>query len=249
MTFPRFFCPLPLVVGSAVVLPESAARHASRSLRLTPGDAIVLFNGEGGEFTASIASVVKDRVTADVLAWRDVKCEAPINVVLVQALQAGEKMDLTIQKAVELGVAGIVPVISRRSVLRLDGERAQRRIEHWRGVAASACEQCGRNHVPPVSGMEKLERWLGQPAEAGCMRLMLSPGASTTLDRLTPPEAGHRVELLIGAEGGLAPEEAVLAEQAGFRAVRLGPRVLRTETAGLAALAAMQCLWGDFSGG
>jgi 16S rRNA (uracil1498-N3)-methyltransferase len=158
-------------------------------------------------------------------------------------------MDLTIQKAVELGVSRIVPVASKRSVVRLDGERAQRRLEHWRGVVAAACEQCGRNRLPQVAALAGLDRWLDLPANAGALRLMLAPGAARTLNDLAPPLAGGEVELLIGAEGGLAPEEVALAAAAGYLGVRLGPRVLRTETAGLAALAAIQCLWGDFGKG
>jgi 16S rRNA (uracil1498-N3)-methyltransferase len=154
-------------------------------------------------------------------------------------------MDFTIQKAVELGVRDIVPVESRRSVLRLAGERAAKRVAHWQGVVASACEQCGRNQVPLVAPLEKLESWLARPA-SGILRLMLAPDAGQTLVDVAP--AGE-VQLLIGAEGGLDPQEMIAAQHAGFRAVRLGPRVLRTETAGLAALAALQALWGDFRGG
>lgn len=243
----RFHCPLPLVAGQIVSLPENAARHAARALRLRAGDALTLFSGEGGEHSATIVSVLRERVEVEVGEWRDAECESPLDITLVQALQSGDKMDTTVQKAVELGIARIVPVISRRSVVRLEGERAERRVEHWRGVAASACEQCGRNRVPPVSGIVPLERWLGDPAPVGVLRLMLAPGAAHTLNTLTPPLAGQKVELLIGAEGGLAPGEIELARQAGFVPVRLGPRILRTETAGLAALAVIQALWGDFS--
>lgn len=247
MTAPRFYCPVPLSVGASVDLPENAARHACRVLRLRVGDELTLFGGSGGEYVARIAEVARERVSVEVLQWRDVECEAPIQLTLVQALQAGEKMDMTMQKAVELGVSRIVPVASKRSVVRLDGERAQRRLEHWRGVVVSACEQCGRNRVPEVVALAGLDRWLSQPAQAGVLRLMLAPGAAQTLNDLTPPSAGGKIELLIGAEGGLAPEETELAAAAGYLAVRLGPRVLRTETAGLAALAAIQCLWGDFA--
>ena len=249
MTSPRFHCPVPLAAGTSIELPENAARHAARVLRLRVGDDVVLFEGNGGECTARIAAVERDRVTVDVLDRQAVEREAPIRVTLVQALQSGDKMDLTIQKAVELGAVGVVPVASRRSVLRLEGERAAKRVEHWRGVAVAACEQCGRNRVPPVAGIESLERWLSQPAPANVLRLMLAPGADATLAALPRPTADTRIELVIGAEGGLAPEELEKATQAGFVGVRLGPRILRTETAGLAALAALQCLWGDFGEG
>lgn len=246
MTSPRFYCPIALAEGLRADLPEGAARHAARVLRLRAGDDLTLFDATGGEYAARIVSVERERVAVEVLAWRDVECESPLSITLVQALQAGEKMDLTVQKAVELGVADLVPVISRRSVVRLEGERALRRVEHWRGVVASACEQCGRNRVPGVAVLEGLERWLAKPPAPGVRRLMLAPGAEHTLATLPPPSAAERIELLIGAEGGLAPEEMQAAVQAGFVAIRLGPRILRTETAGLAALAAMQFLWGDF---
>lgn len=160
MTSPRFHCPVPLAAGRSVDLPENAARHAARVLRLRVGDDIVLFEGNGGECKARIAAVERDRVTADVLDRQAVEREAPIRVTLVQALQSGDKMDLTIQKAVELGAAGIIPVASRRSVLKLDGARAAKRLAHWQGVAVAACEQCGRNRVPLVAEIESLERWL-----------------------------------------------------------------------------------------
>jgi 16S rRNA (uracil1498-N3)-methyltransferase len=249
MSLPRFYCPIPLSVNSRVDLPEAAARHACRVLRLREGDDLVLFDGCSGEYVVGIAVAGRDCVSVDVREWRDVECEAPIKVTLVQALQSGEKMDLTVQKAVELGVARIVPVTSRRSVVRLDGDRALRRVEHWRGVAVSACEQCGRNRVPEVSALEGLERWLGKVGEKDVLRLMFAPGSAQTLDSLAPPAPGGQVELLIGAEGGLAPEEVERAASAGFVSIRLGPRILRTETAGLAALAAIQCLWGDFRKG
>lgn len=246
MNVPRFYCPTPLAAGLRVALPEGAARHAARVLRLRAGNELILFDGAGGEYVACIAGVERERVTVDVLEWRAAECESPLAVTLVQALQGGEKMDMTVQKAVELGVARIVPVGSRRSVVRLDGERAARRVEHWRGVAVAACEQCGRNRIPAVNALENLERWLAQPAASGVLRLMLAPGGDHALTTLPPPAPGQGLELLIGAEGGLAPEEMEQAKRAGFVAIRLGPRILRTETAGLAALAAMQCLWGDF---
>lgn len=225
-------------------MPEPVARHAVRVLRLPPGAPMVLFDGRGGEYLAHIQRIERERVVAELASWQDVERESPLSVTLVQALQAGEKMDFTIQKAVELGVRDIVPVESRRSVLRLSGERAAKRVAHWQGVAASACEQCGRNQVPLVAPLEKLEHWLARPAN-GTLRLMLAPDADEALVELPPVTS---VQLLIGAEGGLDPQEMLAARQAGFRPVRMGPRVLRTETAGLAALAILQALWGDFRG-
>jgi 16S rRNA (uracil1498-N3)-methyltransferase len=220
-------------------------------LRLGTGDELTLFDGQGGEYACRIHSCRYDAAVAEVLSWRDVERESPLDLTLAQGLQSGEKMDLTIQKAVELGVGRIAPVLTRRSVVRLEGERAKKRAAHWRAVAVSACEQCGRNRVPEVAEPENLRDWLGRPPVppgAKPLRLMLDPGASVSLDAFPRPEAATAVELLVGAEGGLTPEEADLALLAGFSAVRLGPRVLRTETAGLAALAAIQCLWGDFAG-
>lgn len=245
MNLPRFYCRAALSPGAHVELPEPVARHAVRVLRLPPGAPMVLFDGRGGEYLAHIQRIERERVVAELASWQEVERESPLAVTLVQALQAGEKMDFTIQKAVELGVRDIVPVESRRSVLRLSGERAAKRVAHWQGVAASACEQCGRNQVPLVAPLERLDQWLARPAN-GALRLMLAPDADEALADLPPASA---VQLLIGAEGGLDPQEVLAARQAGFRPVRMGPRVLRTETAGLAALAILQALWGDFRGG
>jgi len=245
MNLPRFYCREALSPGAHVELPEPVARHAVRVLRLPPGAPMVLFDGRGGEYPAHIERIERDRVMAVLGAWVETERESALAITLVQALQAGDKMDFTIQKAVELGVRDIVPVESRRSVLRLAGERAGKRVAHWQGVVASACEQCGRNQVPLVAPLEKLENWLARPAD-GVLRLMLAPDAEQTLATIAPAKD---VQLLIGAEGGLDPQEVIAAQQAGFQAVRLGPRVLRTETAGLAALAALQALWGDFREG
>ena len=244
MNQPRFYCRAALSPGAHVELPEPVARHAVRVLRLGVGAPLTLFDGRGGEYPAQIERIERDRVFAELGAWVEIERESPLSVTLVQALQAGDKMDFTVQKAVELGVSHIVPVESRRSVLRLAGERAAKRVAHWQGVVASACEQCGRNQVPLVAPLEKLENWLSRPAD-GVLRLMLSPDAEGTLVDLPP---ARNVQLLIGAEGGLDPQEALAARQAGFVPVRMGPRVLRTETAGLTALAVLQALWGDFRG-
>jgi 16S rRNA (uracil1498-N3)-methyltransferase len=245
MNQPRFYCREVLSPGAHIDLPAPVARHAVRVLRLPPGTAVVLFDGRGGEYDARIERIERDRVVAALGAWRDVERESGLVVTLIQAVQAGEKMDYTVQKAVELGVSQIVPVDSRRSVTRLSGERAARRVAHWQGVAAAACEQCGRNQVPQLAPLEKLENWLARPAN-GTLRLILAPDAEQALVDLPPVT---NVQMLIGAEGGLDPQEIVAAQQVGFKAVRMGPRILRTETAGLAALAAMQALWGDFRGG
>jgi 16S rRNA (uracil1498-N3)-methyltransferase len=203
---------------------------------------MVLFDGRGGEYLAHIERIERDRVFAELADWRDVERESPLAITLVQALQAGDKMDFTIQKAVELGVRDIVPVESRRSVMRLAGDRAGKRVAHWQGVAASACEQCGRNQVPLVAPLERLENWLARPADR---RAAADAGAGCVTSRWPICRRRENIQLLIGAEGGLDPQEVIAASQVGFQAVRLGPRVLRTETAGLAALALIQGLWGD----
>ncbi|HCZ14643.1 MAG TPA: 16S rRNA (uracil(1498)-N(3))-methyltransferase [Candidatus Accumulibacter sp.] len=242
---PRFHCPMPLAAGTQTDLPERVAHHAVRVLRLRHGDGLTLFNGAGGEYAARIVGCERARVRVEVLERRDTERESPLSITLVQALQAGERMDLTVQKAVELGVERVVPVISRRSVVRLADQRAVRRLEHWRGIVAASCEQCGRNRLPEVVVPESLEHWLARGVEPGVHRLMLAPAGRHSLASLPAPSVGGRVELLVGAEGGLSPEEIVMARLAGFLSLRLGPRILRTETAGLAALAAIQFLWGD----
>jgi len=254
MTDPRFFCPpaqIALGADLSLELPEGPGRHAARVLRLEAGDGLVLFDGQGGEYPACIERVNKDRVQVRLGAHRAVERESTLDLTLIQALQGGDKMDFTLQKAVELGVRRFQPVASRRSVVRLDGERAAKRLDHWQGVAVAACEQCGRNRIPQVLPVQSLEQSLAreaaQDAVAGSprpLRLVLLPEAAQALTALPPP-AGP-VVFLVGAEGGLAPEESAAALAAGFTPVRLGPRVLRTETAGLAAVAAMQALWGDF---
>lgn len=246
MNSPRFFCDRPLGPGARLDLPEAVARHAVRVLRLPPGATITLFDGRGGEYPATLESISKDRVAVRVGPWDPVERESALALTLVQAIQAADKMDYTIQKAVELGISAIQPVASRRSVVKLSGERQQKRESHWQSVAISACEQCGRNQVPQVAPVRPLDAWLAESGQTlPGLRLMLAPGAAHSLEQLGP---ASQVTLLIGAEGGLEPGEMAAAAQAGFIPVRLGPRILRTETAGLAALAAIQTLWGDFKG-
>lgn len=242
-TSPRLYFPGVLAAGSTCVLPAAQAHHAARVLRLRPGEAVTLFNGEGGEYAAVITGVVRDRVTLDVGARAEVDRESAIGVTLAQAISSGERMDFTVQKAVELGVAAIQPLTSSRSVVRLAAERAERRVAHWQTVVTHACEQSGRNRVPSVAAVAALPEWLVRPAP-GALRVMLSPGAPRRLRDLPPPPGG--IVLLAGPEGGFSADERELAEGAGFLPVRLGPRVLRTETAALAALAALHALWGDF---
>lgn len=242
MAEPRFFCPQELKSGAEFFLEADAAHHAARVLRLVPGDAVVLFDGKGGEYPATVSQVRKGAVRVTTGARRGIERESPLAIILAQAVSAGEKMDFTLQKAVELGVSAIQPLESSRSVVHLDGARAQKRLAHWRKVVLAACEQCGRNRIPEVEPLKPFDQWL---AEAGAPRgrYLLSPGARIGLGALESP--GSPLVLLAGPEGGFSPEEEAAAQAAGFIPVRLGPRILRTETAALAALAAMQALWGD----
>ena len=237
----RFFCPLPLAPNSLAELPSAAAHHALRVLRLSVGDAVTLFNGEGGEYPGRIAEAGRG-VRVQLGAWIDIERESPLELVLAQALPSGDKMDFVVQKAVELGVARIQPLIASRSVVKLAGERAARRVEHWCQVAISACEQCGRNRLPVIAPILDLRQWLGQLAQDNEMqRLLLSPQGGRRPREL----AGNRFLLLVGPEGGLDAEEMSAARLTGFADLSLGPRILRTETAGPAALAALGALHGD----
>lgn len=244
---PRFFYPGNLGSGSEVRLTQEAAHHAARVLRLAVGEPVVVFNGHGGEFEARITRIDRSEVAIKTGAHLTADREAPLELVLAQGLSSGERMDFTLQKAVELGVSAIQPLVTERSVVRLSAERAARRTEHWQKLLIAACEQCGRNVVPRVDPPERYPDWLAGLTTACApdeLRLLLSPQAETSFRSLD--RAPRRILLLAGPEGGLSPAEAGVAQTRGFVAVRLGPRVLRTETAGLAALAAIQARWGDF---
>ena len=238
---PRFYVDTALRPGTSVLLPEDSAHHAVHVLRVHDGDEVTLFNGRGGEYAARIASMQRLKVLVDVLAHRAIERESPLRMVLVQGVSAGERMDFTVRKSVELGVAEIQPVLAASSVARPKGERAAARHAHWQKIAIAACEQCGRNRVPEVAAIIDLDAFLGRAAGDG-LRLLLAADADRDLKQLEPP---GKVTLLAGPEGGLAPEERKRAERGGFVPVRFGPRVLRTETAPLATIAAMQALWGD----
>jgi len=242
MSSPRFYLDQILAPGARLMLPPGPARHAARALRLAPGDALTLFNGRGGEYPALIERIQKEDVAVRVTGFADIERESRLRVLLAQGISSGERMDYTLQKAVELGVAAIQPIAAKRSVVKLSGERADRRVAHWQGVVNSACEQCGRNTTPTVATPLSLADWLGR-RPAGRV-LFLSPLADRRLADLPPPSAQE--VLLAGPEGGFEPDEIAALHAFDALPVRLGPRVLRTETAALAALAAMQTLWGDF---
>ena len=230
--------------GSEIRLAADAAHHAGRVLRLETGAAVALFDGRGGEFEAHITRMERGEVWVKTGAHHDVERESRLEVVLVQGLSSGDRMDFTLQKAVELGVSAIQPVATERSVVKLKDERAQRRVEHWQRLVISACEQCGRNRVPAVAPVLEFREWIATLVANDDTRLLLAPGADLALGELPAPPG--RIVLLAGPEGGLAPTETQIALSRGFQGVRLGPRILRTETAALAALAAMQARWGDF---
>jgi 16S rRNA (uracil1498-N3)-methyltransferase len=240
---PRFHTDATLRAGATTQLPEEAAHHAVHVLRLRAGEALTLFDGRGGEYAGRVAAIERLRVTVDVLAHQALERESPLAVTLVQGVSSSEKMDFTVQKATELGVAALQPVVAARSAGRITAERAAQKRAHWQRVAIAACEQCGRNRVPPVLAPSTLEAYCRQAAPPGA--LLLSPEARLGL-RAAATRLRGAATLAAGPEAGFtAAEEAMLA-QAGFVPVRLGPRVLRTETAALAALAALNALAGDY---
>lgn len=228
--------------GGAFDLPAGASAHVARVLRLVAGDELVLFDGFGQEAMASITAVRGAAVSVQAAAAMPVDRESPLRLTLVQGVSRGERMDLVMQKATELGVARLVPVLTERSVVKLDSAQAAKRLQHWQGVVAAACEQSGRAWLPEVAAPQPLLKWLAQPPAADEARFLLHPG-STTRARDLP--ALRAATLLIGPEGGLSPQEREAALLAGFQDLSLGPRVLRTETAALAALAALQAVAGD----
>ncbi len=232
-----------LINGAAVVVEGDRARYLARVLRLRVGDTITVFDGSGPEWPATIENMTKNAATLVLGESREAHTESPLQIHLVQGVSRGERMDFVVQKATELGVRRITPVLTEYGVVKLAGERAQKRRDHWQGVAASACEQSGRTRPPRIDPPVSLNQWFGdKPADAD-VDLILHPGAATPLSRVGPPTTGAC--LLIGPEGGFSESEYADAKIAGFNAVSLGPRILRTETAAAAALAVMQSNWGD----
>jgi 16S rRNA (uracil1498-N3)-methyltransferase len=240
----RFYCPDKLSVGAIASLPETAATHAARVLRMQVGDAAILFNGDGIDYACELASVQKSGVTARILSSEVVTSESPLDILLLQGISSGDRMDYTIQKAVELGVRAIQPIATERSVVKLNQERAEKRLAHWQQIVISACEQCGRAFVPEVLAPLSLSQWLTQHPQDEASRILLNPVGAMQLSQLSKPLA--QIQLLIGAEGGLSAHEIEAATAHGFQSIILGPRILRTETAALTAIASMQTLWGDF---
>jgi len=234
---PRFYCPAPLDTGLTLSLPAGAARHV-QVLRMQPGDVITLFNGEGGEFNATVTRMGRSDVDVEVGTHHPVEREATRAVHLLAGITANERMDWLVEKATELGVASITPLVAERSVLKLKGERADKKRAHWQAVAVAAAEQCGRNRVPEVHTAVTLNEWLKQAAAGQRWVLSLSEGTQA-LSKMMGAADLPPVTVLSGPEGGLSPAEEATALAAGFTPVTLGPRVLRAETAPLAVLAAL----------
>ena len=245
MRLTRIHVAAPLAAGSEVVLPESAAVHLARVLRLAVGDECVLFNGDGNDYAARITTMGKRELRVVVAARREVGNESPLAITLLQGVARGEKMDLILQKATELGVTAIAPLWSQRSEVKLDEARTEKRLAHWRGVVASACEQCGRARVPDVAMPVSLAAALGT-LPAGGLRLILDPEGELALGTLTV-DGGTNIVLAVGPEGGWSPADRDQLRAAGFQGLKLGPRILRTETAGLAAIASLQSRLGDLA--
>jgi 16S rRNA (uracil1498-N3)-methyltransferase len=242
MRLTRVYVEEALTGGTRGLISGNAANHIARVLRLGVGDAVTLFDGRGGEYASRIEALKKDAVEVAVGEHAPIERESRLSVTLAQGVSRGERMDLVMQKATELGVQRIVPLITKRSVVRLDPGQAQKKLQHWRGIVIASCEQCGRNRLPELAAPRELVEFLGNDAETKAMRLLLSPVGAVRIANLAPTQ---KFTVLIGPEGGLAPEEIEAALARGFTGVQLGPRILRTETAAIAALAALQQAFGD----
>ncbi|KIQ97910.1 16S rRNA (uracil(1498)-N(3))-methyltransferase [Lysobacter sp. A03] len=259
MRLTRVYVEMPLAVGAELALPEGPAAHLARVLRLAAGDRCVLFNGDGQDYPAIVTAVGKRELRVRLDAPVAVDNESSLRIVLLQGVARGEKMDLILQKATELGVAEVRPLVSQRSEVKLDAARAARRLTHWQGVVIAACEQCGRARVPRVAAPLPLSAVLAglgtsprgerahQGADADDLRLLLDPDGELALNDLPLANSHTEVILAVGPEGGWSPDDRGQLLAAGFAGLRLGPRILRTETAGLAAIAALQAGFGDLN--
>ncbi len=240
----RIYVESKLEEGGQIRLRGEQARYLSRVLRLKAGSELIVFDGRGGEYAARVEEAARDVMAVRVGAFIAVERESPLHITLVQGLSRGERMDFTVQKAVELGVHAIAPVTTERGVVRLDGERRRRRLEHWQGIAVNACQQCGRTRLPRIEPIAGLDEWLDTRFHPGTDAFVLSPDAGMTPAELEPRDG---VVLLVGGEGGFSDAEMHRIRQRGFEPLSLGPRILRTETAALAALTALQLVGGDLS--
>lgn len=244
MSITRIFQLTSLNIGQQITLDDNASHHVARVLRATINQPLVVFNGLGGEYHAIISAITKKSVIVEIQSFDPREAESPLDLWLAQGISRGDKMDYTIQKAVELGVKKIIPLFTERSTVKLDEERQQKKREHWQSIAISACEQSGRNRIPTITPATTLIKAMPELSTHTCFAL--SPHAEKKLcDHPIPP--GQPIVLLIGPEGGLSDNEMALVTREGFLPLHLGPRILRTETAGLAAITALQCLFGDLT--
>ncbi|MDE1243616.1 16S rRNA (uracil(1498)-N(3))-methyltransferase [Vibrio aestuarianus] len=241
MRIPRIYHPTPISQLGTIALSDDAAGHIGRVLRMQVGQEVLLFDGSGAEFPATISEVTKKGVLVEVAERVESSCESPLNLHLGQVISRGDKMEFTIQKSVELGVNTITPLISERCGVKLDAKRFEKKLEQWQKIAISACEQCGRNSVPVIRPIMQLEAWCAEQSDA--LKLNLHPRAKYSINTL--PQPVTKVRLLIGPEGGLSAQEIHMTEEYQFEETLLGPRVLRTETAALTAITALQVRFGD----
>ncbi len=252
MRVSRLYTPALLATGKLIELDDDNGHYVRTVLRLKKDDQIILFNGHGGEYSCTIGEISRKAVLITVGQWADRSVESPLHVTLGLGISRGDRMDLTVQKSVELGVNRITPLLTERCVVQFKGEKKPQRLLHWQKIVQHAAEQSGRTTLPALLEVEQLQNWVGR--QQG-LKVFLDPYAETTLSELTPetmkscPEPSRRVTLLTGPEGGFSEQERNLAKASGFIPVRLGARILRTETASIAALAAVQLLWGDFGRG
>lgn len=243
----RFYHPRPwAALNTSFALPDDVFRHAVTVLRLKVGDGFVLFDGEGVEANAELVAVEKKSAQAQLTSLTPRSVESPLHITLAQCLSSSDKMDWTIEKAVELGVSQIVPLFSTRSQIKLTPERAAKKLEHWQRIVVAACAQSERNVLPKLTEPMALTKFLSVGKDSGDYKLMFHPRDAVPLKSLAPPELGQKIVLLIGPEAGLDAAEVNAAQTAQFTTTLLGPRILRTESAGLAGIAALQTLWGDF---
>ncbi|MFZ3002611.1 MAG: 16S rRNA (uracil(1498)-N(3))-methyltransferase [Undibacterium umbellatum] len=238
---PRFYCPLPLSIGAIINLPDEVAHHVF-VLRQNVGDNISIFNGEGGCYVATLTQVAKKNVQAEVKVFLPEECELPYSLNLVQALPEASKMDWIVEKAMELGVSAIQPLATQRCVVRLSAERAEKKQAHWQGIIIAAAEQCGRNRLAHLSPVMNFNQWLEQ--QDMHQRILLTPRAEQSLADWSRHHPAQAVSLMVGPEGGYSDEEENLAIKHGVLALSIGPRILRTETAGLAAITILNAAWG-----
>lgn len=241
MRISRLYVPLPLALNEQVELDDDSGHYVRTVLRLKKDDAIILFNGKGGEYTCELSEVSRKTVLIATKSWSDRNVESPLQVTLGLGISRGDRMDLSVQKAVELGVHRITPLITERCVVQFKGDKKPQRLQHWQKIVQHAAEQSGRTVLPELIEIAALQNWVGN--QQG-LKVFLDPCAEQSLAQLQPD--GMKVTLLTGPEGGFADQERNIAKAAGFIPVRLGSRILRTETAAIAALAAVQMLWGDF---